>query len=502
MARISKKISESLSEYLILTDWIETRPEEVSLHANLGDIKLEYPFMTARMQCVVGPEMAISAGRNGILTIIPRSLRDEDRQAIIDANNKSRLRKGDIEFQENPEYVKPKATLEEVIKLVNKTGHSVIPVMDRKSKLYGIYIHNPDNLPIVPPSTPITEVMLPLESIPYLENNEDKKYIKQLLSREKKKFLPIVNEHKILEKIAFLQKFDTNYIGIVIPSKKGWKEELEKWAPQVDTLCIDSSNACFKDAITILKYAKKKFPNKPFGIGNIIQSRDFMTFAEAGADYIIAGMGVGSICKTGAERGNGRGQFTVASELAETRDKFAKKRYVPLVIDGGIGNVKDLTIALAFGDFVMMGNYFNRFYEAAAQKFDNKEPPQPTSEESQMYSVESWGEGHPRARLVAMYGMNFRQALSEVSSKDVSKVLERYGHSKLSSATVEGIVGLVNYRGRLKPCVEEDARYIRTTISNAGACDLASFRKKAILEKASAQTLKDMLPHGIKVTEQ
>jgi IMP dehydrogenase len=506
MAKISPKLSESLSEYIILTGWIETSPEEISLKTNLGGISLQYPFMTARMQCVVGKEMAVAAGRNGILTMIPRSLRDEDKQLIIDANKKARLTEGDIEFQDNPESVMPHETLEDVVRKVERTGHSVIPIMDRKSKLYGVYMHNPDNPPLVPPSTPITEVMLPLGNkefgVHYLINNEDKNEIKEALSREEKKFLPILDENMILQKIAFLQKFNTNYIGIAISTRGNLEEEIEKWGNQVDTLVIDSSNACFKDAIKILKYAKQRFPEKPFGIGNIIQGRDFEIFAKEGADYIIGGMGVGSICKTGSERGNGRGQMTVAMELAQARDEYCKEtgKYVPFVLDGGIANVKDMTVALAFADFIMMGNYFNRFYEAAAQKFESDK--KPTSEENLMRYVESWGEGHPRARLVAMYGMNFRQVLSEKHPKELARVIERYGHSSISSATVEGVVGLVEYKGRLKPCVENDARYIRATISNAGAHDLASFREKAILEKVSARTILDMLPHDVEVREE
>ena len=64
MAKVSRKVSESLSEYLILPGKVICPPEKVSLHAQIGDISLQYPFMTARMQSVVGPEMAVAAGRN------------------------------------------------------------------------------------------------------------------------------------------------------------------------------------------------------------------------------------------------------------------------------------------------------------------------------------------------------------------------------------------------------------------------------------------------------
>ena len=523
MAKISTRESESLKEYLILTGWIQTPPEKVSLQTNLGNISLQYPFMTARMQCVVGPEMAVAAGRNGILTMIPRSLRDEDKQAVLDANKKAKLKAGEIEFVENPETTRPEDSLEAVVKQVERTGHSVIPITDRFSKLYGVYIHNPNTPPAAPPNTPIRNVMIPMRKtggngIAYLVDrnaketlvsfgeDETRKHltteISDILKREDKKFIPIVDENMILQRMAFSQRYDTNYIGVAISTRgEKWQEEMERWGSQADTLTIDSSNACFPAALEILKYAKSKFPDKPFGIGNIIQSGDFLTFAKSGADYIIGGMGVGSICQTGSERGNGRGQMTVAQELARARDSYEGKsgKHVAFVLDGGMSNVKDITIGLAFADLVMLGNHFNKFYEAAARKL-MADGQTPTTEENLMRFVETWGEGHPRARLVGMYGMNYRDILSQ-KTPDSDHVIERYGHTSLSGATVEGVAGTVEYRGRLRPGIERDARYIRTTISNTGAVDLQTFRKEAILERASQQTLIDMLPHDIEVKE-
>lgn len=496
MVQISDRMSESLDEFLVQPGWVEESPERISLATTLGDkIRLQYPFITARMQSVVGAEMAVAAGRNGILTMIPRSLRDEDKQAIIDANNKARLRKGDIEFCENPVSVDPETTLEEVLKVVQRVGHSVIPVLDRKSRLYGIYVHNPNNPPIVPPYTPVTEVMCKMNDSSFIVNASDEE-IKRVILTEDRRFLPVVDGNKILQKIAFLQKFDTNYVGLAISSRANYKDEVEKWGPQVDTMTIDTSNACFEEALKIVDYAKKRFPDKPFGIGNIVRGKDFLIFAENGADYIIGGMATGSICQTGSERANGRGSFTAAKELAEARDSYAPKRYVPLVFDGGVGKVSAMCVALTLADFVMMGNYFNKFYESPARKFE-ADKQTPTSEESLMRWVETWGEGHPIAGLVALYGIDFIGKLQEKSSHKVPEVTERYGHLTLAGTTIEGVLKKVQYRGRLKPCVENDANYIRTTMSNAGAVDLKSYREKAVLERASAKTLADMLPHDV-----
>lgn len=509
MSRISDRVSESLSEYVLLTDTVRCRPEDVSLETNLGHISLQYPYITARMQSVVGPEMAKTAGRNGILTMVPRSLPDEDKQKILDANKEAKLSKGEVEFQGDPEYVDPSETLEKVVERVERTGHSVMPVIDKYYELEGVYIHDPDHPPNVSPGAPITKAMTPLsdndDGIHYLINNEYVGDIKDIVRNRDKKFVPIIDELGRLQKLAFEQKFDTNYIGIAISTsnEEKWKEEIEKWGPQVDTLCIDSSNACFEDAFKILKYGKERFPDKTFGIGNIIQGRHFRGFAEEGADYIIGGMGVGSICQTGAERGNGRGQMTVAFDLAEARDDFYEEcgRYVPIVIDGGMRNKKDMNIALSLGDLIMMGGYFNQFFESAGPKLDDDN--NYTDEEINATKVESWGEGHPRARLIAMYGLEgFRHAYMMGLEGESG---ERYGHATISGATVEGTVNRPSIRGRLKPCVEYDARYIRTNIANCGGWNLQSFRdsvkRNGLLEKASGQTLKDMLPHGGEVVE-
>jgi IMP dehydrogenase len=505
VATVTDEESESLREYLILPGWIECKPEEVSLETKLGkNISLQYPYMTARMQCVVGPKLSQVAGRNGILTCVPRSLRDSDKQLIIDANKASRLKKGEIETTDKPEYARPDYTLDQVVARAKRTGHSVIPILDQYFKLQGIFFYDPNKMPQVAPSTMISAVMTPLRSeqhpdgLPYLIDG-DSTPLQEFL--KDKRVVPVLRPDNTLVKLAFPQKFDTNYIGIAIGTRNDWDAEMDKWAQQVDTMMIDSSNACFPDALNILRRAKERYPDMPFGIGNIVRGSDFKIFAEAGADYVIGGMGVGSICQTGAKRGNGRGQFTVAKDLAHARDDYAEHngRYVPVVIDGGIASTKDMTVALAFADLLMMGNYFNRFYEAAGEKFDSDG--NPTLDENLTRRIETWGEGHPRARLVGMYGMKFQKAAQkETNATDqdnLDHVIERYGHSSLSSATVEGVVGTVECRGRLKPCVEEDARYIRTTMANSGARNLEEFRKKAVLEHASKETTRDMYPHDI-----
>ncbi len=516
MATISPTLSESLRGYRLQPGKVKVKPEHVSLEACLGTqenpeaISLKYPFMVARMQCVVGPKMAIEAGRNGILTFVPRNLKDEDKKAIVDANNDARLEKGSINFLENPVYAEPDFTYKKVLDtLVNRHGHSIIPIIDNRRKLKGIYIHDPHTPLVVHNSTPIEKLAEGLrenpkseepEGIRYLVNSDDEKTVNKVLEEEGRTFIPIVDNDMIFQKLAFKQKYDTNFIGIAISTRGNWREEIKKWSSDVDTLTLDSSNVWFDDAFKIIKYIKEssELRGKPFGVGNVVGKEAFEEFAKAGADYIIGGMGVGSICLTGSGegRGCGRGQMTVARELAEARDKYFKEtgKYVYLVGDGGIDNVQTISVALGFFDFLMMGNYFNKFYESAAKKLkkadgDYKE----VHDEGAIEYVESWGEGNPHADIVAKYGID----LSGEPDINQNGVAERYGNITSLGGVVEGVKDVVKYRGRLKPCVEKDARGLRVNISNTGASNLKEYREVSVFEKIDLLTLYDLKPHGL-----
>jgi IMP dehydrogenase len=191
-----------------------------------------------------------------------------------------------------------------------------------------------------------------------------------------------------------------------------------------------------------------------------------MALMEAGADMVKEGMSSGSICTTQKVKATGRGPMTSLLETVRARDDYFKKsgRYVQVIADGGITGSADMIIALAAGaDMLIMGNYFNKFYEAAGPKLDENK--KPTNTESKIKYVETWGEGSERARN-----------------------LGRYGHSHRRTFFAEGVEGMVPYAGRLKPNIERDMQIIKAALSNVGAMNLEEFRKKSILEPNSAHT--------------
>jgi IMP dehydrogenase len=173
-------------------------------------------------------------------------------------------------------------------------------------------------------------------------------------------------------------------------------------------------------------------------------------------------MSSGSICTTKREKAVGRAPFTALMEAVAARDEYMKtsQRYVPVIADGGITGTADMIIALTVGDAVMMGGYFNRFFEASGEKFDQKR--QRTIVESEMVEVETWGEGSIRAQN-----------------------LNRYGHASKHTFFAEGEEGYVPYAGRLKPNLKKDLMKIRAALSNAGCYNLEELRKNSVIERMS-----------------
>jgi len=520
MATISPGISESLKAYRLQPGRVKIKPEHVSLEAHLGTkenphaITLQYPYMLARMQSIVGPRMVVEAGRNGILSMVPRSLRDSDKEVIVKANNDARLKKGTIDFLEKPASAEPGTSYKVVLDhVVNRTGHSVIPIMDSMRKLRGIYIHDPQMRIVGHDETPIEQLAEGLRESPkseepkgirYLINVDDETEIKRVLKEEGRTFIPIVNDDMVLQKLAFLQKYDTNFIGMAIGTRGNWRAEIKKWFEKVDTLTLDSSNVWFDDAFKIVRYIKEsdELSKKPFGVGNVVSKEAFLEFAEEGADYVIGGMGIGSICQTGDDvegRGCGRGQMTVAREFAEAREEYFNRteRYVYAIGDGSINSVQTMSVAFGFFDLVMMGSYFNRFLEAAGRKFDSDK--NKTHDEGAIRYVETWGEGNPHAGDVAMRGIS----LTGEPDQNSESIVERYGHVSSAGVFKEGVKGKVIYRGRLKPNIEMDANGLRSNVSNSGMdpedgeSHLEAYRKAAVFEKIDTFTQQDLRPHGL-----
>jgi len=269
-----------------------------------------------------------------------------------------------------------------------------------------------------------------------------------------------------LVKIAFRKDVENIAVGAAISTHKGWKKRAKACTDAgADLIVVDTSDAFNEFAMEVIREFKIMNDTVPICVGNVITYEGAKYLMESGADLVKIGMSSGSICTTQREKATGRAPMTALLDAAKARDDFHKEsgKYIPLIIDGGVSAAGDMIIALTTADIVMMGGYFNHFFEAEGEKLD--ENMQVTSHEPDIKYIATWGEGSARARN-----------------------LDRYGHVARKTFFAEGEEGTVENWGRLKPKLKQDIRKIKAALSNTGCMNLEEFRNKAVIELMSTYT--------------
>ncbi len=446
----------------------------ISLETRLADnLTLKIPLLSAAMTSVTGYEMALALGKEGGLGVLPIRLPIEEQVGII-----KRIKHYEMGFVEEPVTARENETIEEVLRKVEKHGHTRVPIVDRNNTFLGIFEQQHYWTTGANEHDMVTEAMispndngLPTCRKPDITIEE----AKQRLKEAKKNYLVILDDLGRLVKLAFKKDTEKIKVSAAIPTHEGWKQRVAHMAEEgADLIVIDTSDAYNDFAATVIKEYKALSMPVPLCAGNVVTYEGAFFLMDAGADIVKVGMSSGSICITAREKAVGRAPMTALMEADRARREYRKKtgRYVPLVMDGGITGPADMIIALTIADAIMMGGYFNQFYEAASEKLD--EEGKVTTDEGKIKAVMSWGEGSRRAQ-------NF----------------DRYGLTK-KTYFEEGVEAPVPYCGRLKPRLKIDLVKVRAAMSNVGAMNLKEFREKAILELNSQYaTAVTKEPHSI-----
>jgi IMP dehydrogenase len=481
MAEILTDVSRTFSEYLLLPRLTKREhiPVNMSLSTPLGKfprggeppLSLNLPFVSACMQSVSGPEMAISLARRGAIAFIYCSQSIENQAAMI-----SRVKLHKAGFVESDSNVKPDAPLSEMMKLVRATGHSTVAVTDdgtKSGKFLGIltdkdYWEFEDDM-----SGPVSRYMTPVENVVHGKLGISLHEANALLRRNKKECLPVLDDTGRLHSLVFKKDYVDHRKNPdeLLDSKKrlvvGAGINTHDYRDRVpalleagaDVLTFDSSDGYTEYQRDAALWVRKQYgASVPVGGGNVVSGEAFRYLVEeADVDFVKVGIGGGSICITREQKGIGRGQASALLDVIAERDRYLEKTgvYVPVCSDGGLANDTQIIIALAMGaDFVMMGRYFAMTDESPTPRM---------SIGGRMYKP-YWGEGSNRARNWQRYGQS--------------------GEMKFE----EGVDAYVPVAGTVSDVLDVTVTKLRSTMCNIGASTLRDFTKNAILTRISEQT--------------
>ena len=206
MAYFYKEPSRTFNEYLLLPNLTkkECTPDNVSLKTpivkfNKGEsssLEINLPFASAIMQSVSDHNMAIALARSGGISFVFGS-QPIDQQADM-VRKVKKYKAGYVISDSN---LKPDDTLEDVIKLKEKAGHSTIAITENglpTGKLLGIVTSRDYRLSRTPLNTKIKEFMTPFSSLVYGNEGIGLKEANDMIWEHKLNTLPIVDNNQNL----------------------------------------------------------------------------------------------------------------------------------------------------------------------------------------------------------------------------------------------------------------------------------------------------------------
>lgn len=491
MAYYYSEPSHTFSEYLLVPGYSSSQciPANVSLKTPLvkfrkGEepaLSLNIPLVSAVMQSVSNDTMAVALAREGGVSFIYGSQTIEKQAEMV-----RKVKAYKAGFVVSDSNLIPDNTLEEVLALKEKTGHSTMAVTEDGTphgKLLGIVTSRDYRISRMSMDTKVSEFMTPFEKLITGHSGMSLKEANDLIWDNKLNSLPVIDENQKLDSLVFRKDYESKKANVneLLDSQKRYvvgaginTRDYAERVPAlvdagVDILCIDSSEGFSEwQKITIAWIREHYGDTVKVGAGNVVDADGFRFLAECGADFVKVGIGGGSICITRETKGIGRGQATATIEVAKARDEYYKETgiYVPICSDGGIVHDYHMTLALAMGsDFIMLGRYFSRFDESPTNKVMI----------NGQYMKEYWGEGSARARNWQRYDLG--------------------GDKKLSFE--EGVDSYVPYAGSLKDNVGLSLAKIKSTMCNCGALTIPELQQKAKITLVSSVSIVEGGAHDV-----
>jgi len=196
----------------------------------------------------------------------------------------------------------------------------------------------------------------------------------------------------------------------------------------IEYITLDIANAYSVKAEKMTRFIKDSFPDSFLIVGNYATEEAVSALESWGADSTKAGVSNGHVCSTYLATGFSRPQFSTILKCSNV----AKK---PIISDGAIKNVGDVSKAIVAGaSFVMAGNLFSGYDQSAGE-------------------------------IINIEGKKYKQYFGSASYNNT-----------LNERNVEGKCILVDYKGEMDKLLYEIEDGIMSSISYAGGKDLSALK--------------------------
>jgi IMP dehydrogenase len=476
-----KIVGEGLTydDVLLIPDYSEVLPSQVDVSTQFTkNIRLNIPIVAAAMDTVTEAKMAIAIAQDGGIGVLHKNMSISEQAAEV-----RKVKRSESGMILDPIILPESALVKDALAIMKEHKIGGIPIVNESNELVGI-VTNRDLRFEKRFDKNITEVMtsdkLVTTQLTDLENAED---ILQINKIEK---LPVVDEagklvglityKDIMKNKARPNSCKDGYGRLRVAAAVGvTSDTLERVEALVkagvDAIIIDTAHGHSKGVIDMVKEVKSKFSDLDVVAGNIATASAALALADAGVDAVKVGIGPGSICTTRVVAGVGVPQLTAVLNVVEA----LKGTNIPVIADGGIRYSGDIVKALVGGaSSVMLGSIIAGVEEA---------PGDTIIFEGRKYK--------------SYRGMGSVEAM-QAGSKDRYFQGEEENEKKL---VPEGIVGRVDYKGKLDEVIHQMIGGLRAGMGYCGASSIIKMSESKFIRITSAGIIESH-PHDVRITRE
>ncbi|WP_026820286.1 GuaB1 family IMP dehydrogenase-related protein [Arthrobacter castelli] len=427
------------------------------------------PLVVSNMTAVTGRRMVETVARRGGLAVLPQ---DIPLDVLTEVTG---WIKGRHDTFETALHLKPSDTVIDALHLMHKRSHGAVVIVGPDMQVAGVV--RPSDCESVDRFSSLESVMrtnAPVIDAALFDGDRDEalKEAFNTMDSAGTSFAPVTRNGRLagaltrtgaLRSTIYRPAVDSRG-ALKVAAAVGINGDVKTKAKTlldggVDVLVVDTAHGHQRKMFDALEAVRSLDPEVPVVAGNVVSADGVKDLVSAGASIVKVGVGPGAMCTTRMMTAVGRPQFSAVLECSEAAAELGASVWA----DGGVRYPRDVALALAAGaSQVMVGSWFAGTYES------------------------------PGDLQTDSSGRQYKESFGMASARAVQNRTQREGSFDRARKGLfeEGISSSRMYLDPARPGVEDLLDMItaglRSSMTYAGAADLAAFRERALVGVQSA----------------